>query len=101
MGSHREFLLYWVGFIVVVSGAASILMTISGLMVSVVSYRCWYPVVSPLFGITEPPKPMQVVSTSYYCVNPAVALVKFVFDLLVALMVVGAGFYMMLNGKKR
>jgi len=100
VAGRREFLLYWAGFLVVVLGSVSILMTISGLLVDVLSYRCWYPVVSPLFGITEPPKATQVVSMPFYCVNPAVAVVRFVFNLLGGLIVVGAGCYMMLNGKK-
>ena len=101
IGSRREFLLYWAGFLILVLGAVSILMTFSGLLVDVLSYSCWYPVVSPLFGINEPPNPTQIVDMPFYCVNPAVAVVRFVFNLLAGLIVVASGFYMMLNGKKR
>lgn len=100
IGSRREFVLYWAGFVIVVLGAASILMTASGLLVDVLSYRCWYPILSPLLGISEPAKLPQIVNTPYYCVNPAVAAVRFVFMLLAGLIVVGAGGYMMLNGKR-
>ncbi len=100
MASRREFLLYWFGFLILVLGAISILMTMSGLMVDVLSYRCWYPVISPLLGINEPPTPTQGVHIPFYCVNPAVAIVRFVFNFLAGLIIVGAGFYMMLNGKK-
>lgn len=98
--SRREFLLYWAGFIVVVLGTIFILMTISGVLVDVLTYRCWYPVISPMLGIREPPTPTQVVGIPFYCVNPAVAVVRFVFNLLAGLIILGAGFYMMLNGKK-
>ncbi len=101
MASRREFLLYWAGFLVAVLGSVSILMTISGLLVDVLSYRCWYPVVSPLLGISEPPTPTHTVSMPFYCANPAVAVVRFAFNLLSGLLVVGAGSYMMLNGEKR
>lgn len=101
IGSRREFLLYWAGFIVLILGAVSILMIISGLLVDVLSYRCWYPVLSPLFGVNEPPKPTQITNMPYYCVSPAVAVVRFIFSFLAGLIVVGAGGYMMLNGKKR
>jgi hypothetical protein len=100
MASRREVLLYWAGFLVVVLGSISILMTISDLLVEVLSYRSWYPIVLPLFGISQPPTPTQVVNMPFYCVNPAVVVVRFVFDLLSGLIIVGAGFYMMLNGKK-
>ena len=98
--SRREFLLYWAGFIVVVLGAIFILMTISNLLLDVLSYRCWYPIISPMLGVREPPTPSQVVGIPFYCVNPAVAVVRFVFNLLAGLIIVGTGSYMMLNGKK-
>lgn len=101
--SQREFLLYWAGFAVLVLGGVFILMTISGLLVDVLSYRCWYPILSPLLGVNEPPKPSQIADIAdlpYYCVDPALAVVKFVFNLLAGLIVAGAGGYMMLNGKK-
>lgn len=90
--------MYWVGFFVLASGSVSSLVTISGLLVDVVSYRCWYPVISPMFGFSVPP-----VSTSQmmpYCVDPVIAIVRFVFNFLASLVIVGAGTYMMLNGKK-
>jgi hypothetical protein len=99
--SKREFLLYWAGFLVVVVAAVSILMTFSGLLLDVLSYRCWYPVISPLLGVSEPPKPTQIADMPYYCASPAEAVVRFVFNLLAGLVVLGAGFYMMINGKKR
>ncbi len=101
MASRREFLLYWAGFLVVVLGSVSILMTVSGLLVDVLSYNCWYPIVSPLFGINKPPTVTQTASMLFHCANPAVAAVRFVFNLLSGLLVLGAGFYMMLNGEKR
>lgn len=99
--SQREFLLYWAGFAVLVLGGVFILMTISGLLVDVLSYRCWYPILSPLLGVNEPPKPSQIPDMPYYCVDPALAVVRFVFNLLAGLIIAGAGGYMMLNGKKR
>jgi hypothetical protein len=101
IASRREFILYWAGFVILIVGAVSILMTISGLMVDVLSYRCWYPIVSPMLGVNEPPKPTQVTDMPYHCTNPAVAVVRFVFNLFAGLIVIGAGGYMMLNGKKR
>ncbi len=100
IASRREFILYWAGFVILILGAVSILMTISGLMVDVLSYRCWYPIVSPMLGVNEPPKPTQVTDMPY-CTNPAVAVVRFVFNLFSGLIVIGAGGYMMLNGKKQ
>ena len=105
--SWREFLLFWVGFLIVVIGAVSILLTISGVLVDVLSYRCWYPVLSPLMGMSAPAQPAQSIAqpigTPYpnYCYNPMVAVVRFVFNLLAELVLIGAGVYMMLNGKKR
>jgi hypothetical protein len=98
--SKREFLLYWVGFSVAVVAAVSILMTFSSLLLDVLSYRCWYPVISPMLGVSEPPKPTQIANMPYYCASPAEAVVRFVFNLLASLVVLGAGFYMMMNGKK-
>lgn len=83
-----------------VLGTIFILMTISGVLVDVLTYRCWYPVISPMLGIREPQTPTQVVGIPFYCVNPAVTVVRFVFNLLAGLIILGAGFYMMLNGKK-
>ncbi len=95
-------MLYWAGFIVLVFGSVSILLTISGLIVDVLGYECWYPIVSPLLGINPPPRPTQIANMPYnHCINPAVAFVRFVFRLLSALIVAGAGGYMMLSGKKR
>jgi hypothetical protein len=37
----------------------------------------------------------------YYCYDPVVAVIRFVFYMLAELVVIGAGVYMMLNGKKR
>jgi hypothetical protein len=99
--SRREFILYWAGFLVVILGLASILMTISGVLVEVLSYRCWYPVLSPLLGIGQPPNSTQGSNMSVYCVDPAIAVVRFVFNFLAALVFVGAGVYMMLNGEKQ
>jgi hypothetical protein len=98
--NRREFFLYWAGFLVVILGSTSILMTVSGLMVEVLSYRCWYPVLSPLFGLSEPPNATQGSNMLVYCTNPAVAVVRFIFNFLAGLIFVGAGAYMMLNGKK-
>lgn len=100
--SQRTFLLYWAGFIVLVFGAVSILLTISGLMVDLLSYRCWYPIISPMLGITQPPVQTEngTMIPSYYCADPAAAFVKFVFSFLSALIVGGAGAWMMMNGNK-
>ncbi len=103
IASRREFLLYWVGFTILIVGAVSFLLSLSSLMVDVLSYRCWYPVLSPLLGVSEPSKPTQIANMPnmpYYCANPAVAVVRFVFNLLATLVVSGAGGYMMLNGRK-
>ncbi len=103
-GSQREFLLYWAGFIVLVFGAVSVLLTISGLMVDLLSYRCWYPIISPLLGINQPPPDQTGNGTmipSYYCADPAAAFVRFVFSFLSALIVGGAGAWMMMNGNKK
>jgi hypothetical protein len=54
-----------------------------------------------MLGVNEPPKPTQVTDMPYHCTNPAVAVVRFVFNLFAGLIVIGAGGYMMLNGKKR
>ncbi len=103
-GSHREFLLYWAGFIILVFGAVSILLTISGLMVDLLSYRCWYPMISPMLGINQPPPDQTgngTMTPSYYCADPAAALVEFVFRFLSALIIGGAGAWMMMNGNKK
>lgn len=97
--NQRSFILYWVGFVVVVASAVSLLLIISGLLVDVLSYRCWYPVISPMLGINRPPQGEQIPNLAYYCANPAVAIITFVFRFLSALVVGGAGGYMMLNGK--
>jgi hypothetical protein len=101
IASRGEFILYWGGFVILIVGAVFILMTISGLMVDVLSYRCWYPILSPMLGVNEPPKPTQVTDMPYYCTNLAVGVVRFVFNLFAGLIAIGAGGYMMLNGKKR
>ena len=103
--SWREFLLFWIGFVIIVVGVVSILLTISGVMIDVLSYRCWYPIISPLLGMNQPAKPTQTVRSDmplfpYYCYDPVVAVIRFVFNLLAELIVIGAGLYMMLNGKK-
>ena len=84
-----------------VVAAVSVLMTFSGLLVDVLSYRCWYPLISSLLGVTEPSKSTQIACMPFYCANPVVAVVRFVFNLLADLVVLGAGVYMMMNGKKR
>jgi hypothetical protein len=98
--SRREFTLYWVGFLIVVLAAVSILMTISGVLIDVLSYRCWYPILSPLLGVNESTEPTQAIGVPYYCENPMVAVIRFVFNFLAGLVFVGAGFYMMMNGRK-
>jgi hypothetical protein len=100
VASRREFILYWAGFLVVVVSSVSILLSISGLLIEVLSYRCWYPILSPLLGISKPPEPSQVPGMPVYCGNPAVALVRFIFNFLAGLIFAGAGAYTMLNGKK-
>jgi uncharacterized protein YggT (Ycf19 family) len=101
--SWREFMLYWVGFLILVIAGISVLLTISGLLIDVLSYRCWIPILSPLMGMSEPPNLPQQVGTlpPYYCEDPSIAIIRFVFNLLSELLVIGAGTYMMLNGKKR
>jgi hypothetical protein len=98
--NRRQFLLYWLGFLIVILGSVAVLMTVSGLLIEVLNYRCWYPVLSPLLGLSEPPKPTQISQMPVYCVNPAVAVVRFAFNFLAELVLVGAGVYMMINGKK-
>jgi len=99
IASRREFALYWVGFLTLIIGSVSVLMTISGLLVDVVSYRCWYPIISPLLGVREPP--VSTYDMPVYCGDPVVAVVRFIFNFLASLVVVGAGVYTMLNGKRR
>lgn len=108
VASWRDFLLYWIGFIIIIVGVVSILLTIAGVLIDVLSFRCWYPILSPLMGISQPTKPMEINGTAvpnqyypYYCYDPVVAVVRFVFNLLAELVVIGAGAFMMLNGKKR
>ena len=97
--SRREFALYWLGFLVLMIGSVSILMTISGLLVDVEGNRCWYPIISPMLGVREPPaNPSNMMP---YCVDPVMAVVRFVFNFLASLVIAGAVGYMMLNGKKR
>jgi len=123
--SRREFLLYWVGLFVIALGVVSILFSISNLVVNVLSYNCYIPVVSGMLGIPPPPVTNVMTVTSgttftnatmpnnavtqqlppyeYYCTNPTipVAVLTFVFNLLSSLVFIGLGAYMMLNGKKR
>jgi hypothetical protein len=102
IASWREFMLFWVGFSIVVIGVVCIMLTVSGVLVDVLGNRCWYPILSPLIGISQPPTPAQIGTAqySYYCYDPTVAVIRFVFNLLAELIVIGAGLYMMLNGKK-
>jgi len=126
---RREFLLYWVGLFVVAIAVVSIFISISSLVASVLSYNCYIPFVSGMLGIPPPTpvtNPVTVTSGTtfngtlpnnfgnqqqlppyppyqYYCTNPYVplAILTFVFNLLGALVFIGVGGYMMLNGKKR
>jgi hypothetical protein len=98
--SRQEFLLYWSGFLIVIFGSVLILMAISDLLTEVLSYRCWYPVLSQLVGFSEPSRSTQVAQMPVYCVNAAVAVVRFVFKFLAELILLGAGVYMMISGKK-
>jgi hypothetical protein len=124
--SRREFVLYWVGLFVVASAVVSIFFSLSSLVASVLSYNCYIPIVSGMLGIPTPQPvtnavtvtastrfgnvtmpnngvPQQLPLYQYYCQNPYVPVVilTFVFNLLGALVFVGVGAYMMLNGKKR
>jgi len=125
-----QFFLYWIGVFIVALSIVGVLLTISGLLVDILSTQCYFPYVSPMLGIREPPAqpanvtmfadpqpppnrtmlPEQNVNTisnhpypyPYYCDgNPAVAVVRFVFKLLSALVFTGVGLYMMMNGKKQ
>lgn len=98
--TRREFLLYWAGFLIIILGAVFILMTISGVLIDVLSSRCWYPIISPMMGVDQPPNPTQGVMVPNYCNNPMVAVIRFIFNLLAELVLIGAGTYMMLSGKK-
>jgi hypothetical protein len=98
---QRRFVLYWVGFVVLVASGVSILLILSGLLVDVLSYGCWYPMLSPMLGISRPPEVPQTAIIPFYCASPAVPIVRFVFRFFSALVVGGAGAYMMLNGKPR
>ena len=101
VANKRQFALYWAGFLIVVVSSVAILMSISGVLVDVLSYRCWYPIISPLLGISEPPQPIQGPNMPVYCGNPAIAVVRFIFNFLSSLIFAGAGVFMMWNGKKR
>jgi len=96
--TRREFILYWVGVLVVASGVVAVLFTISNVIVDVLQSDCWYPIVSPLLGI---PKPPETMIPAYYCSSPVVALVRFTFKLLAALVFIGVGVFMMMNGRRR
>jgi len=100
LATRREFVLYWVGFLIVVSGAVLILMTISGVLLDILNSGCYYPIISPMMGVMQPSPPPQGVEVPYYCYNPMVAVIRFVFNLFAELIFSGAGAYMMLNGKK-
>lgn len=52
-----------------------------------------------MLGVNEPP--LDKSNMMPYCVDPVMAVVRFVFNFLASLIIVGAGAYMMLNGKKR
>ncbi len=99
--SRREFFLYWAGFLIVTVAALSILMTISGVVIGILSFRCWYPILSPLLGMNEPTKLIQEIGIPYYCQNPMIAVVRFIFNFLAEMVFAAAGLYMMLNGQKR
>jgi hypothetical protein len=101
LASKREFFLYWAGFVIVVVSSVSVLLSLSGVLTDVLSYRCWYPILSPLLGMSEPLQPTQAPNMQLYCGNPAVSVVRFIFNFLSGLIFAGAGGYMMLNGKKR
>ena len=96
--AKRYFLLYWAGMFVVAFSIASILMTIAGLLIDLLQPGCWYPVISPLAGISEPSPGVEM---PHYCAAPVAAVIKFVFRLFAELVFVGVGGYMMLNGRKR
>lgn len=97
----RQFILYWAGFLIVAVSSVAILLSISGVLIDALSYRCWYPIISPLLGISEPPTPSQIPNMPVYCANPAIAVVRFIFNFLAGLVFAAAGAYMMLNGKKQ
>lgn len=84
-----------------VFGGIGVLMTISGLLVGVLGYRCPYPVPLPMSDMSEHSQPTQLANMPIYCGNPTVIVVKFVFEILSVLVLSGAGLYMMMSGKKR
>ncbi len=121
--SRREFLLYWIGLLVVAISFVGILLTISGLIVNVLTTQCYIPYISPMLGVTtSSPQPMPIepnatttnqssggpyVNTMYpnpypyYCGgNLAAYTISFIFNLLSAFIFIAVGCYMMLNGKK-
>ena len=99
--SMRQFVLYWAGFLILAVSAVAILLSISGVLIEALSYRCWYPILSPLLGVSEPPQPSQMPNMPVYCANPAIAVVRFIFNFLAGLIFAGTGAYMIWNGKKR
>jgi len=95
--TKRAFLLYWAGVFVIAFSAASILMTIAGLMIDLLQPGCWYPIISPMIGVSQPSPDATM---PYYCTAPIAAVIRFVFRLFAELIFVGVGAYMMLNGRK-
>ena len=58
--TSREFFLYWVGVVVIAFSIVSVLLTISGLVTDVLSTQCYFPYVSSMLGVKEPPQPANV-----------------------------------------
>jgi hypothetical protein len=85
----------------VVAGVIAVLMTTSGLLIDILGCRCGYPILPPLLGVSQPPLHTEAAMIPYYCMNSAVVIVRFVFNLLGSLVVAGAGFCMILNGRNR
>lgn len=98
VASRREFFLYWAGVLILAFSVTSILMSTSELLIDTLSYRCWYPILSPLLGVSEPRQDMIM---PVYCANPAVAIVRFMFSFLSELIFVGVGTYMIMSGRRR
>ena len=128
MGGH-EFVLYWAGIFAVALSVVAILLSVSGLMTSMLGHNCVIPFVSEtlnrlyaalprspnatIIPYTNPipyPNPYQAgpgqpfpnMLDSYFCTSTvmAAAVVRFIFNLFSSLVLLSLGAYMAHNGRK-
>jgi len=128
VGGH-EFALYWAGISVVALSVVAVLLSISGLMTTMLGHNCVIPFVSETLNrlyatlprspnativpYTNPipyPNPYQAgpgqpfpnILNSYHCTSTviATAVVHFIFNLVSSLVLLSLGAYMAHNGRK-